>query len=92
MTAVAEDLDLDRWVTFSRGGEDDRCDWRSCVPLEAVAVATWDRQCCDKCRNPEKLCAPHRDEVLEGLAEDGPEFVCDFCGSDVVLLRIEPIR
>jgi hypothetical protein len=93
VTAVAEDLDIERWVTFS-GDEDDRC--QRTVPqqceLEAVAAAWFDRACCPRRRNPLKQCAPHRDDTLTRAAEFGGFFNCYYCGATIRLLRMEPIR
>lgn len=93
MTAIAEDLDLDRWVTFS-GGDRDACCWRypvSCS-LEAVARAVWDTDCCGDAPNPQPLCAAHRDSVTRSALFSGRQFVCSRTGVTVTLLRIEPIR
>lgn len=93
MTAVAGDLDLDRWVTFS-GGHRDCCDRE--VPercdLEAVAAAWWDRTCCPRRRNPLRQCAPHRDDTLTRAAEFGGLFNCWHCGAVIRLVRMEPLR
>ena len=94
MTAVAEDLDLDRWVTFS--GSDRACRWRDPQPqcgLEAVAAAVWDVTCHPGVPNPQDLCAGHRDQVAaHAAASPVPLFRCDGCGRSVRLLRIEPLR
>jgi len=90
MTAVAEDLGLS-WVTFT-GDHRDSCRWKvdgSCS-LEAVAEATWDKACCEKSENPQKLCAPHRDYVLAGSPSGF--FRCIACRSRVRLVRMEPIQ
>lgn len=88
MTAVAEDLDLDRWVTF--GGDDaDQCDGvvADC-PMEAVVRALFSRAC-KHGPDSQLFCAPCRDLFrwmgIEPMA-------CLHCGSLVTFLRFEPVR
>ena len=90
MTAVAEDLDLDRWVTFS-GERDDCCHWRQpdCA-LEAVAAAIWDRDCCGT--TPRQFCARHRDRTSEDSRILDGWFCCIGCRTSVRLIRMEPLR
>ena len=93
MTAVIEDLDLDRWVTYSNGPEES-CRYRKhnqpCA-LEPVARAEWEQDCCDV-PAPELLCTGHRDRVKSESAIAAGWFRCPGCEAPVLLIRIGPLR
>ena len=95
MTAVAEDLDLS-WVTFSGGDPGKPCDYGrprndpQC-PLEPVARAEWEQDCCDV-KAPELLCAGHADKLRAAGKVDRGRFRCSGCTGIVRLISIEPIR
>jgi hypothetical protein len=92
MTAVAGDLDLDRWVTFA-GEPSEACDgMNGPCSREPAVVAIWDRPClCDSSLT--RYCAEHRDFLVAFIGRPGfVGFECAKCACRIRLLRIEPIR
>ncbi len=67
------------------------CDVRECVPLTAVAIAFWDKPCCDEAERASLLCKPHLERV-QALMSKGRTWTCDPCGSVRRIKRIEPLR
>lgn len=88
MSAALRDMSLD-WVTFS--GDDHACDWNGGCPQEAVAVAIW-RHSCGHMAPSTRVCARHRDRILEAAGNVAKDFVCSECPALFWLDRMEPVR
>jgi hypothetical protein len=87
VTSVAEDLDLAALLAAICPG----CEWPAC-PVAALYVAWWSEPCCDKARRATLLCDIHG-EMTEALAaQPDTRILCDHCGSERQLERLEPLR